>query len=107
MSAKADEILEDRLPVRREVADAIVVQVEPLGRDPEDRDRVEDFALQDVLIEALRHRLLAGRKAGVVDFGSVLDESRNEPGTTELVVGVGAEHERPLTPEQHGLDGTR
>src|SRR4029079_15159781 len=100
-------ILEDRLAVRREVANAVVVEVEPLLGDAEHADRVADLALESVLVLARRHGLLARREAGEMDLRAGLDESRDQPGAAELVVGVGAEHERPRAPEQHRADGTR
>ena len=90
---RVDELLEQLLAMGREVPDPEVVEAEALVGDAQHRDRGAHLALEDVAVPALRHRLLAGREARVVDLGAGLDHAGDGAGAAELVVGMRAEHQ--------------
>jgi hypothetical protein len=94
---QADEVLEDVLAVRGEVADLVAVHADPFVGDAEHLHGRGQLVLEDVLREAVGDRLLADREGGVEDLVPLAQVARDRASGAELaIVDVRREDEDPL-----------
>ena len=90
---RVEDVLEDLLPVEREVAHLVAMNEDVVLRDLHDRGGLSQLALELILLRAVRDGLLTHREGGVEDLGALLDELRSRASAPELpVVRVGREN---------------